>query len=104
MAAILLPEWSCEKCTKTMQRQRGCGYPGENATLMGKERLTTCPLYFCKAWPEAFNRTATVYHQMEKGFLPSAGTMEDQPAQLMTAVQLFEAGLSAARSQMRKDK
>ena len=102
MAAVLLPKWDCDTCNASLQKIRGCGYPGTTATVMDKKKLSTCPRYFIKREGRAFNKIATAYDNMQRGFLPEEGGINDQPAKLMEAVEHFQAGLNEARSSQNK--
>lgn len=84
-----------------MQSLRGCGVPGMTATLLGKEKVTTCPRYFIKQNPRTFWRIAELHQFLEKGYLPDDGGMNDQSALTMEALRLFSLGLSEGNKVLR---
>ena len=84
-----------------MQQARGCGRQGMMATLLGKERLTTCPRYFVKRHGRAFSRLAELYAHYKNGFLPDRGGIQDQSALTMEALQIFGAGVAEGNEQQR---
>lgn len=84
-----------------MKRSRGCGVTGEVATVMGDQRLTTCPRVFIYRNPAAFTRLSQLYALLDKGVLPDAGGYYDQSALTMEALQLYGAGLAEGREYQR---
>lgn len=101
---VLLPGWDCSTCTQAMKRLRGCGVQGMTATLLGKERVTTCPLFFSKQHPTTFRRVSHLYAMLERGFLPDDGGVQDQSALTMSAITIYSNALARAREDQRKTK
>ena len=87
-----------------MKETRGCGKQGIMATLVGKEKLTTCPLFFYQQFPATFRRLGELNRHMENGFLPDEGGLNDQSALTMAALRYFQTGLSQGREEKRKTK
>jgi hypothetical protein len=84
-----------------MKKIRGCGVEGMAASLLGKQRVSTCPRYFAFSEPYTLQKIARAHNMMEKGFLPEAGGSEDQSALLMEAVNIYASGIAEAREEQR---
>lgn len=82
-----------------MQRARGCHEDGKNITLLGKEKLSRCPLRFVRDDPRPFNRLARLYRFMEAGFLPEAGGINDQSTTFIDYMDWWQRGISEANTE-----
>lgn len=85
-----------------MKKIRGCYEEGKNVTLLGDEKLTRCPLIFVRDHLFAFNTLTGHWSMMQKGFLPEAGGTEDQQAQIMKALVVYERAVNEAKAELRK--
>lgn len=100
-AGLLLPEWSCLKCTARMKTIRGCGEPGTGVTLLGDEKLTICPLLYVRDDRAGFLRVMGHWAMFQKGFLPEPGGTEDQQAQIMKAIMIADRAVNEVRQAKR---
>ena len=100
-ASLLLPDWRCDKCTVSMKKVRGCQSESMTATLLGSETLTRCPRSFIFDHPREFHRLTGLWTNYEKGFLPEPGGIEDQQAQIMEALMIYDRAVQEARSDYR---
>ena len=71
-------------------------------TILGTEKLDTCPLYLVFTHPAAFNRLLRVYRYAEKGMLPEPGTLEDQAAPLVSALSYIGQGADEVQTALMK--
>lgn len=85
-----------------MKRIRGCYEEGRNATILGTEKVTRCPLIFVRDDAQAFYKLSHMWSMMNKGFLPEAGGTEDQQAQIMQALSIFDRAVEEGKAAKRK--
>ena len=85
-----------------MQNIRGCGRQAMTATLMGTERLTTCPRYFIKKHTGLFDQIQEMARFMELGHLPAGGSLQDQSAQALQYWSIYTNALAAAKAEKMK--
>lgn len=103
MARGLLPDWDCARCTASLKRARGCGTEGKLSTMLGSERLTTCPLLFIRDNRHAFNVLMRYHTLAETGVLPEAGGWNDQANAFTQAMAYISGGVNEIeRERMKK--
>ena len=71
------------------------------ATLLGSETLTRCPRGFIYDHPREFHKLTGLWANYEKGFLPEPGGTEDQQAQVMEALMIYDRAVKEARAEHR---
>lgn len=84
-----------------MKKGRGCDTQGTNVTLLGSEQVTRCPRRFIYDSPNEFYRLTAMWNDYQKGFLPEAGGTDDQQAQVMQALQIYDRAVTEARADQR---
>lgn len=97
---MLLPAWSCAKCTPGMKKARGCYEVGKNLTELGDERLDRCPLRLVRDHPAPFYEAVRYYNAYSDGMLPEAGGLGDQSGIIMDCIQAVSMGVNQARAQI----
>lgn len=85
-----------------MKKARGCYETGKNLTELGDERLDRCPLQFIRDHRGTFNELVRHHNAIGKGMLPEAGSLGDQPALTMEAIQWMDQGLAEVEAFQRK--
>lgn len=84
-----------------MKKVRGCQSEGTTATLLGSETVTRCPRGFIYENAAAFHKLTGMWSNYQKGFLPEPGGTEDQQAQVMEALMIYDRAVSEARADHR---
>lgn len=67
--------------------------------MLGKERLTTCPLFFSKCHPHALRHVLKLKAMFDKGFLPDTGGYYDQSNLTMEALDIVTRALGEAKEE-----
>ena len=93
-ARSFLPDWDCAKCTAGMKKVRGCYEEGKNMTLLGDDKVSSCPLRYVRDNRATFNHLLKQYRFFDKGLMPEVGGLGDQPASFVEAMEHIGAAAS----------
>jgi len=112
IALVLLPERDCAACTDRQQRAWGCHAvqnedgdwenAAEDPIELDGETAFRCPRRPIKDDPRGWHQLLTYRRMMNKGFLPEAGGLHDQPVRLMSMLSLVDATFEEAFEEKRE--
>ena len=92
-----MPERNCQSCQPHQKIQWGCKAPAAFATAhLDGEPLLRCPLRFKLENPAWFVTAYQAWHWREKGFLPNAGSWQDQPFKFSQLCDVIDSAMSEA--------
>lgn len=94
-----MPERNCATCTARQKLTWGCDDAPRDKLEIDGFLLARCPKRPILDDPVGFSDLFWHYGQMQKGYLPEKGGLNDQPAKFMQYMRIIDRALDYCRSE-----